>query len=177
MEFLGYSYDLNCSEMWSTPCESFEECVYDAIDSAMADCNPTINIGKAYDKGRPAIDVENILDNLCVQAYDMYGEPAGDYLNDLPITLENELQDKLQSVFDEFCSENDIELNVNAFVIEEECEYKYCAYCKQLINKDDNYVESDLSNIDCPEDKCYFHEGCDYIPITHLTDISGEFNV
>lgn len=171
MEFIGYSYDLRCSEMWSSTYDSFEECVSDAIDSALADCNPTINIGKAYDIGRPAIDVENILDTLCSQADDMYGESACDYMNDFPRELEEELQDKLQNKFDKFCTDNNIELNVNAYIIEDEIEHKYCAYCKQLINEDDNYVESDLSNIDCEEDKCYFHEGCDYIPITHLTDL------
>lgn len=169
-EFIGYSYDLNCSEMWSTPYDSFEECVDDAIDSALDDCIPTISIGKAYDIGRPAIDVENIIDGLCSQADDMYGEPACDYLNDFPRTLESELQDKLQNTFDTFCKNNNIELNVNAFIIDDEKEYKYCAYCKKLIHAGESYVESDLSAIDCEEDKCYFHEDCDYIPITHLMD-------
>lgn len=169
MNFKGYVYNVNNSDVWTSSIyESMDDCIIDAIDDALDYNKPTFLIGKAYDLGFPGIDVESMIERLQDQAIDMYGESGEEYLFDITKDLEDQLSDKLECAFEEFCQENGISREVNAYTIEDEVEYKYCAFCKRLMNEDESYVKCDMPSSHTDEDHYYFHSECENVPITHL---------
>lgn len=161
---LGYVYNVNNSDVWTSEIyEHVEDCIVDAIDDSLDLDKATFRLGIAYDLGCPTIDVQSVIERLQEQAYDMYGECADGYLYDVTDNLEEELQDKLQSTLEEFCDDNCVDLSPNAHSIDDIEEIKFCAYCKQIINENEEYYQQFID-----DKEHYYHIDCDYVPITHL---------
>lgn len=165
---LGYVYNTDNDDIWTSDVyEDIDDCISDAIDDSLDLDKPTFRLGAAYDLGCPSIDIQSVIERLQEQAYDMYGECADGYLYDINESLEQELEDKLQNALEEFCNEKGIDLSPNAHSIDDIEEIKFCAYCKQVINEDEEYQHSFIEDGDTVEEH-YYHKECDYIPITHL---------
>lgn len=162
-------YNLSDNEVW-IDCEemynSREECISDAIDRCLEENINSFYIGKAIPYQRPKIDVVSVIYDLEEMASQQLPYEIAEEMYSTDQKALNDLEDRFEKVFDEWCKENNINPS-NSFIITDKEEIIYCAYCKKELTEQDEKMK-----ILCPRDGeelwFYFHKDCDYILIDDL---------
>ena len=167
-------YNIDGSEIWTS--QSYankEDCIDAAIDEALERGKATFSIGRAESVGSLKIDAEDVIERLQEQMDDLIGEVSETYLKDANKENIDDLSNRITSVFYDWCKENEIDNGEGYFIIVDEEEIKYCAYCKQVIENEADSSELIQVPGEYITEKYYFHKDCDYIPITHLVGSVG----
>ena len=125
-------YNLSDNEVW-IDCEemydSREECILDAIDRCLEENINSFYIGKAIPYQRPKIDVEGILWDLEERASQVLPYEIAEEMYSTNKKALNDLENRFEKVFDEWCKENNINPSDSFIVVDKE-EIMYCSYCK-----------------------------------------------
>lgn len=169
-----WSYNIDGSEIWTS--ESYEnksDCIDAAIDEALEQGKATFSIGRAESVGSLKIDAEDVIERLQDQMDDLIGEVAETFLTGIDKSEIDDLSNRLTSVFYDWCKENKIDSGEGYFTIVDEEKIKYCAYCKQVIENEEDSSELIEVPGEYMKEEYYFHKDCDYIPITHLVGAVG----
>lgn len=168
-------YNIDGSEIWTSESyENKEDCIYAAIDEALEQGVGMFSIGRAESVGSLPIDAENIIEDLQDIMYDLVGpEVSETFLTGIDKSEIEDLSNRITSVFYDWCKENKIDSGEGYFTIVDEEEIKYCAYCKQVIENEEDSSELIEVPGEYMKEEYYFHKDCDYIPITHLVGAVG----
>lgn len=167
-----YIYDLRNGEVWlNSRYKHLEDCEVEGIEDALSEELPTFFIGESVNIVPPTINGFDVIETLQNIMYATVGEVSEDYLNECKNEDIEDLSNRLQTVFEEWCEENDIEYDPKYGVICNIREVKYCASCKQVIEENEPHVL--VKNIPNSEEEYYYHEGCEFIPASHLEGLAG----
>lgn len=162
-------YNVDGSEIWTSDSyENKEDCIADAIDEALEQGVGVFNIGIAKSVGRLSIDAEDVIERLQDYMYELVGEVSEPYLQDATKEDIEDLGNRLTGVFHAWCKENKIGNGEGYYTLGYEEEIKYCAYCKKVIENEEDSSELIKVPGEYITEEYYFHKDCDYVPITHL---------
>lgn len=162
-------YNVDGSDIWTS--DSYankEDCISDAIEDALEKGVAGFNIGITKSVGCLPIEGQDVIERLQEVMYDLVGEISEPYLEDATKEDIEDLGDRLTKAFYEWCKENKIENGEGYYTLGHEEEVKYCAYCKKVIENEDDSSELIKVPGEYITEEYYFHKDCDYIPITHL---------
>jgi hypothetical protein len=99
------------SEIWSSDIEgnSREDVIAEGMEYAKEEGYKSFRIGKKIPVGVPALDIDNILEQVSNQIYDEVGEVAEDYLDDVTKEQYKELEESLNEVFFKWIKKHNLE--------------------------------------------------------------------
>ncbi|MCU9808138.1 hypothetical protein LEQ06_08120 [Paraclostridium sp. AKS46] len=161
-------YNVDGSEIWTSGFyESKEDCIFEAIEEALDKGVPGFSIGIAESVGCLAIDGQDIIERLQEDMHELVGEVSETYLEEATKDDIEDLGNRLTKVFYDWCKENKIDNGESYYTLGHEEEIQYCAYCKKVIENEED--SSELIKVPGEYiEEYYFHKDCDYVPITHL---------
>ncbi|KGJ49716.1 hypothetical protein KD33_07120 [Clostridium sp. NCR] len=165
-------YNVDGSEIWTSGFyESKEDCIFEGIEEALDKGVPGFSIGIAESVGCLAIDGQDIIERLQEDMHELVGEVSETYLEEATKYDIEDLGNRLTKVFYDWCKENKIDNGESYYTLGHEEEIQYCAYCKKVIeNEEDSSELIKVPGEDITEEY-YFHKGCYYVPITHLVSV------
>lgn len=162
-------YNVDGADIWTSDSyEHKEDCITDAIEESLEKGVGAFRIGVAKTVGCLSIDGEDVIERLQEIMYELVGEVSETYLEDATKKDIEDLGDRLTDVFQEWSKEKNIGNGEGYYTLEHEEEIKYCAYCRNVIESEEDSSELIQIKGEYITEEYYFHKDCDYIPCTHL---------